>query len=47
MAADLSETNVSNMPDGELKAMIIRILLGLEKRIEDFRDALTTETEEF
>ena len=43
MARDLSETNISNMPDGELKAKIIRILTGCGKRVEDFREALTTE----
>jgi len=30
-ARDLSETDTSNMPDGEFKAMIIRIFAGLEK----------------
>ena len=30
------------MPDGEFKATIIRILIGLEKRIEDVSEALTT-----
>lgn len=34
------------MPDGEFKATIIRILTGLERRIEDIREILTTETEE-
>jgi len=31
-ARDLSERDVSNMPDGEFKATIIRILTGIEKR---------------
>ena len=31
MARDLNETDISNMPDGVLKAMIIRIITGLEK----------------
>ena len=31
------------MPVGEFKATIIRILTGLEKRIEDIRDALMKE----
>ena len=43
MARDPGETNVSNMPDGQFKATIIRILTGLEKRMEDFREDLTTE----
>ena len=34
MARDLSETDISNMPDGELKATFIRILIGLERRRE-------------
>ena len=34
-ARDPSETGVSNMPDGEFKATIIRILARLEKRMED------------
>jgi len=28
---DLSQTDISNMPDGEFKATIVRILAGLEK----------------
>ena len=32
---DLSETDLSNMSDREFKAMIIRILNGFEKRVED------------
>ena len=36
----------SNMHDRECKAKIIRILTGLEKRMEDVREALSTETEE-
>ena len=35
------ETDISNMTDGEFRATIIRILAGLEKRREDFREALT------
>ena len=31
------------MSDGELKAIIITILTGLEKRIEDISETLTTE----
>ena len=42
-ARDVSKIDVSNMPDGEFKATIIRILTGLEKRIEDIRDALMKE----
>ena len=31
------------MPSREFKATVIRILPGLEKRIEDIRETLTTE----
>ena len=40
---DLSKTYVSNTPDGEFKPRIIRILAGLERIIEDWREALTAE----
>ena len=33
------------MPDREYKAMIIRILTGLEKRVEDISETLNTEIE--
>lgn len=36
MARDLSETDRSNMPDGEFEATM-KILTGLEKRVEDIR----------
>lgn len=42
---DLSEADVSNMSDG-VKVTIIRILAGLEKRMEDFREAFTVEIKE-
>ena len=42
-ARDLNETDISNMPDGEFEAMIIRILTGLEKRNEDMSETLITE----
>ena len=32
MTRDLRKPDISNMPDGEFKATIIRILTGLEKR---------------
>ena len=41
-ATDLSETDKSHMSDGEFKAIIIRILIGLEKRMEDISETLTT-----
>ena len=35
---DLSETDLSYMPDKEFKVMIIKILTGLEKRVEDISE---------
>ena len=46
MARALSETDINNMPDGEFRGTIIRILAELYKRIEDFREALTAEIKE-
>ena len=43
MARDRSETDISNMPDGELKAMIIKILNEFETTVEDISDILNTE----
>jgi len=43
MARDLIKTDINNMPYGELKAIITKILTGLEKSIKDNREALTTE----
>lgn len=45
-ARDPSETHISNMTNGEFKATDIRILAGLEKRVEDFREVLITEIKE-
>ena len=46
MVRDLSETALSNMPARQSKATIIKILPGLEKRIEDISENLTTEIKE-
>ena len=43
MVRDLIKTDVSNMPDSEFKATIIKILAGLEKSMEDTRESLTAE----
>ena len=43
---DLSKRDVSNTPGREFEETIIRLLIGLEKRIEDSREALTTEIKE-
>ena len=39
---NLSETDISNMPDGDFKATIIKILTEHWKRMEDIRETLTT-----
>ena len=46
MARDVIETDISNMPDEEFKATTIKMLAGLEKSMEDFRDTLTTKVNE-
>ena len=46
IARDLSKIDISNMFDREFKATIIRILTGLEKRMEGIRKTLTTEIKE-
>ena len=46
MARDLIEIYINNMPDPEFKAIVIRILVGLEKSIEDTREFLTAEIKE-
>ena len=38
MARDKSDTDSSNMPNGEFTGMIIKILTGLEKRVKDISD---------
>ena len=42
-ARDLSKTDINSIPDTEFKLMIIRILTGLEKRVEDMSETLNTE----
>ena len=42
MARDLSETDISNMPNGKVNTTIIRTPTELEKRIKDISDTLTT-----
>ena len=43
MAGDINKTDISNMPDGKFKAMIIRILTRLEKRVEGISENSSTE----
>ena len=40
-ATDLRETDISNMSKREFKAMIIRILTGPGKKVEDMSETLT------
>jgi len=40
---DLSKIEINSMPDRELKAMIIKILTGFEKRVEDISETLNNE----
>ena len=42
-ARDLSQMDISNMPDRKFKVIIIKILTGLEKRVEDISETLTNE----
>ena len=39
-ARDISETYTNNMPDRKFNVMIIKILTGLEKRVEDISETL-------
>ena len=43
MARDLSETNISSLPNRQFKIIIIKILTGLEKRAENISETLNTE----
>ena len=42
-ARDLSKMEVSNIPDREFKLMIIKILTGLEKGVQDISETLDKE----
>ena len=42
-ARDPSKTDTTNKPDREFKTMIIRIVMGLEKIVEDMSETLNTE----
>ena len=46
MARDLSKTDISNMSEGEFKVIVIKMLTGLEKRIEYIRETCNTEMKE-
>ena len=43
MAIDLSKTYISNMPDRELRSMIISIFPGIEKKVQQMSETLNTE----
>ena len=45
MATDLSETDIRSISDREIKAMTIRILTGLEKRLEYMSETLKRDKE--
>lgn len=42
-ARDLNKTDISYMPDRESKVIIIKILTGYEKRMEDISETLYNE----
>ena len=43
MARDLSETDISSMPERQFKIMIVKVFIGFEKRVEDMSETLNTE----
>lgn len=46
-ARDLSKSDISNICGGEFKATSIRMVMELEKRIENIWTTLTTEIKDF
>lgn len=44
-ARELKETEISNMPDEEFEIMVINILTGLKRRVEDVGRTLNNEVE--
>ena len=44
---NLIKIKISNIPDPEFKAIIIRIPAGCEKSIKDMKNTLTTEIKQF
>ena len=44
-AREVSETEMSNVPDREFEVMVIKILTGLEKRVEGLSETLNKGTE--
>ena len=43
IAKNLKGTDIKNMPDREFQVMIIKILTGVEKRVEDVSKILNTD----
>ena len=43
MVIDLSKTDISNMYGREFKVMVIKLLTGLEQRVEDMIETLNTD----
>lgn len=43
MTRDPRKTDISNIPGGEYRAMIIKIFTGLQKRVEDITETINTE----
>ena len=39
-AEDISEMEISNVPDREFKITVIKVFTGLEKRVEDISETL-------
>ena len=44
-ARELNETEISNVPDKELKVMVVKILTQLEKRMKDLSEIFNKEIE--
>ena len=42
-ANELIKTNLSNIAENEFKIIVIKLIAGLEKSIEDSRESITTE----
>jgi len=45
-AREQSKMDRSNMPDRKFKAVLIKILTGLEKKVEDISETLNTDKKE-
>ena len=43
IARELNKIEIRNMPNRKLKAMVIKIFIGIEKRVEDISETLNKE----